>query len=168
MQKAFLLMAISVSWIGFAGAQQTIGPAADASREQLMQFETEKVPLLLEGGAAFADWLQKMDADDTVYLNPNGTINGKTPQVDKWRSGAMTQSANFQRDHEVFVYNNGNVVIVTYLGTTVDTVKGKTTVDRVRCADTWVKQDGRWMRVVHANAGRSADSEQSGVSSTEQ
>ena len=162
------MITLSVISIGYAGAQRTIGPAAEAAREQLMQFETDKVPLLLEGGAAFADWLQKMDADDTVYLNPNGTINDKTPQVDKWRDGTMTQSANFQRGHEVFVYNDGNVVIVTYLGTTVDTVKGKTTVDRVRCADTWVKQDGRWLRVVHANAGRSSDPKPSAMSSTEQ
>jgi Domain of unknown function (DUF4440) len=164
MQKALLLIALSVSWVGYARAQQTIGPAAETTRAQLMQFETDKVPLLLQGGAAFADWLQKMDADDTVYLNPNGTINYKTPQVDKWRSGKMTQSSNFQRGHEVFVYNNGNVAIVTYIGTTVDTVSGVTTVDRVRCADTWVKQNGGWLRVVHANTGWSPDPKQSAVS----
>lgn len=165
-RKASAFAAFLAVSVGCAGAQQAIGPTADKARKQVMQFEQRKIPLLLEGGAAFADWLQQVDSGDTVYLNPNGSINDKTAQVKKWRTGNMTQSANFQRDHEIFIYNDGNVAIVTYIGTTVDTVNGVTSVDRVRCADTWVRQNGSWVRVVHANAGRTDDPEESRVRGT--
>jgi hypothetical protein len=49
------------------------------------------------------------------------------------------------------VYDNGNVVIVTYIGTTKDDMGGKISTSTVRCADTWVKNDGKSLRVVHAN-----------------
>ena len=160
MQKTLLLVVLSVSWVGYTRAQQTTGKVAEETRKEVMQFEKEKVPLLIKGGAAFADWLQKVDADDVIHMGANGKRNNKTAQVELWRSGNMTQSSNFQHDHEVFVYNNGNVAIVTYVGTTVDTVNGVTTVDIGRCADTWVKQNGKWLRVVHANAGMSADPKQ--------
>lgn len=59
--------------------------------------------------------------------------------------------ANDQHDHHVYVYDKGNVVVVTYVGTTKDEKNGKVSTNTVRCADTWVKQEGKWLRVVHAN-----------------
>jgi len=165
MEKTLLWVVVFVSWCGYALAQQTTGKAAEESRRQVMQFEKEKVPLLIKGGAAFADWLQKMDAADIIYMTPNGHRNDKPAQVEMWRSGHMTQSSNFQHDHETFVYNNGNVVIVTYVGTTVDTVNGVASVDITRCADTWVKDGDRWLRVVHANVGMAKDPRESSAGS---
>lgn len=151
MRKVLLLGVLSVLWAGYARAQQTTGPAAEEARKQVMQFEKEKVPLLLEGGNAFADWLYKMDAEDVLHIGQD-LRRSKAEQVALWRSGNMTQFMNDQREHQVYVYDNGNLAIVTYIGTTFQTVYGRTYRSNVRCVDSWVRQDGKWQRVVHINS----------------
>ena len=145
----FVLLVISV--VGFARAQQVTGKAADEAKKEVMQFEKDKVPLLMKGGSAFADFFDRVDADDVVIINGNGGTISKADHVANWRSGGRKQLANSQHDHQAYVYDNGNVVVVTYIGTTKDDMKGKVSTSTVRCADTWVKQDGKWLRVVHAN-----------------
>jgi hypothetical protein len=151
MRNILLLALASVLWVGSAGAQQTTGKAAEDARAQVMQFEKDKVPLMLKGGSAFADWLDKMDAEDSIFINEDGSRRSKVQQLEIWQTGNKKQSANNQHDHQVFVYDNGNVAIVTYIGPTTETVNGKIITSNIRCADTWVKQNGKWMRVVHAN-----------------
>jgi hypothetical protein len=151
MRKILFLVALSVLWAGYARAQQTTGPAAEQARKEIMQFEKEKVPLLLQGGYHFSDWLSKMDAEDSLFIG-HDKRRTKLEQVELWRSGNMVQHSNDQRDHKVFVYDNGNLAIVTYVGRTVNTVNGITAASNDRCVDTWVKQDGVWKRVVHINS----------------
>jgi hypothetical protein len=157
MRKILLLVALSVLWTGYARAQQTLGPVAEQVRKEIMTLEREKVPLLLQGGAAFAEWLEKVDDVDAVFTGPDGGSNNKAVQVAKWRNGDVTQNLNYQHDHEVFVYNNGRVAIMTYVGTLDVNIRGKRVTEIMRAADTWVKQNGKWLRVAHANAGMSAD-----------
>jgi len=151
MRKFVLLFLFSVLWAGYGRAQQATGPAAEEARKQVMQFEKEKVPLLLEGGTAFADWLYKMDAEDVLHIGQD-MRRSKAEQVALWRSGGMTQFVNDQHDHQVYVYDNGNLAIVTYIGTTFQTVNGRTYRSTVRCVDSWVRQNEKWQRVVHINS----------------
>jgi ketosteroid isomerase-like protein len=152
MRRILLSILLAVSVVSLARAQQTTGKVAEEARKEVSQFEIDKVPLLLKGGPAFADWFDRLDADDVVLINGDGGTISKTAHVANWRSGGRRQLANNQHDHHVYVYDNGNVAIVTYIGTTTDELsKGKVTTSTVRCADTWVKQDGKWLRVVHAN-----------------
>jgi hypothetical protein len=152
MRRIFLCTLLALSAVGSVKGQQAAGEAAEEAKKQVMQFEKDKVPLLLKGGSAFADYFDRVDADDVVIINGNGGTRTKAEQVAGWRSGGRRQLANNQHDHHVYVYDNGNVVVVTYIGTTQDEIKGKVATNTVRCADTWVKQDGKWLRIVHANA----------------
>ena len=152
MQRISLSILLVVVALGAAkAAQQTKGELGDQAKKEVMQFEEEKVPLLLKGGSAFADFFDRVDADDVVIITGNGSTRTKAEQVAGWRSGGRRMLANDQHDHHVFVYDKGNVVVVTYVGTTKDEKNGKVSTNTVRCADTWVKQDGKWLRVVHAN-----------------
>jgi|SRR5581483_6087940 len=147
---------LAVSSVTFVNAQQTTGPAADQAKKEVMQFEKDKVPLLLQGGPAFADFFDRLDADDVVIIDGDGGTISKTKHVANWRMGGRKQLSNNQHDHHAYVYDNGNVVIVTYIGTTKDDMHGKVSTNTVRCADTWVKHDGKWLRVVHANTNIAA------------
>jgi hypothetical protein len=109
------------------------------------------VPLLLKGGPSFADFFDRVDADDVVIINGNGSTITKAAHVANWRNGGRKQISNNQHDHHVYVYDNGNVAVVTYIGTTKDELNGKVSTSTVRCADTWLKQDGKWLRIVHDN-----------------
>ena len=143
---------LMMSMAAAAHAQQATGPAAEQAKNEVMQFEKDKVPLLLQGGPAFADYFDRFDSDEVVIINGNGGTITKAKHVQNWRSNGRKQLSNDQHDHHVYVYDQGNVVIVTYIGTTKDDMGGKVSTNTVRCADTWVKQDGKWLRVVHANA----------------
>jgi hypothetical protein len=156
MRRIFLSMLVIVSLVGFVKAQQTTGAAAEEAKKAVMQFEKEKVPLILKGGSAMADWLDRVDADDVVLINANGDSGTKAHQVEMWRSGRVKQLSNDQHDHQVYVYDNGNVAIVTYISSVNSVVDGKSRTSTVRCADTWVKQDGKWLRVVHASTSLGA------------
>jgi Domain of unknown function (DUF4440) len=151
MQRIFLSMLVVVSLVGFVKGQQTTGAAAEEAKKAVMQFEKDKVPLILKGGPGFADWLDRVDADDVVLINGSGDSITKAHQVEIWRSGRVKQLSNDQHDHQLFVYDNGNVVIVTYISTVDSVTDGKPRTSTVRCADTWVKQDGKWLRIVHAS-----------------
>jgi hypothetical protein len=145
-----LLLAVLVS--GPVYAQQATGETAEEAKKVVMQYEKDKVPLLLKGGSDFADYFDRVDADDVVIIHGDGSSVSKAAHVANWRTGKRKQIANDQHDHHVYVYDGGNVVIITYVGITKsEDVSGEIKTSSVRCADTWVKQDGKWLRVVHAN-----------------
>ena len=151
MRRILLSALLTILLTGVVRAQQTTGEAAEKAKREVMQFEKDKVPLLLKGGPAFADFFDRVDADDVIIINGNGGTISKAAHVANRRSGGRKQLSNNQHDHHVYVYDNGNVAVVTYIGTTKDEMNGKVSTSTVRCADTWVKQGGKWLRIVHAN-----------------
>jgi hypothetical protein len=157
MRKLFIVGLLAVSCACYtiareaAGRGAEMGKAAEDAKVQIMKFEKEKVPVLLKGGAAWAGWLDKMDSKDIVMINGGGVRPTHEEWIEKWRTGQMKQAKNNQHDHQVYAYNNGNVAVLTYIGTTLNTLDGKTTTDDDRAVDVWVKQNGEWLRVVHAN-----------------
>jgi hypothetical protein len=151
MRRAFLTSLV-ILVAGPVYAQQATGQAAEEAKSVVMQFEKAKVPLLLKGGSDFADYFDRVDANDVVIIHGDGSSVSKAEHVANWRLGKRKQIANDQHDHHVYVYDGGNVVIITYVGITKsEDTKGEIKTSSVRCADTWVKQDGKWLRVVHAN-----------------
>jgi hypothetical protein len=90
-----------------------------------------------------------------VIIHGDRSSVTKAEHVANWRSGEREQLANNQHDEHIYVYDDGNVVVVTYIGTTTGTKKDDTNdkvkTSSIRCADTRVKQDRKWLRVVHAN-----------------
>jgi hypothetical protein len=155
MRRILLSGLLVVLVVGPVNAQQATGAVAEEAKKAVMQFEKAKVPLLLEGGPGFADFFDRVDADDVVIIHGDGSTVSKADHVAIWRTNGRKQLSNDQHDHHVYVYDRGNVVIVTYIGITKGTKKGDmngaVSTSTVRCADTWVKQDGEWLRVVHAN-----------------
>ena|ERR1700730_16772445 len=152
MRRLLLSGLLAFSVVGSVNAQQATGASAEIAKNEVMQLEKDKVPLLLTGGPAFADYFDRVDADDVVIIHGDGSTVTKAAHVANWRSRTRKQLANDQHDHHVYVYDDGKVVIVTYVGTTKNgDINGNVSTSTVRCADTWVKHDGKWLRVVHAN-----------------
>jgi ketosteroid isomerase-like protein len=152
MRRILLSGLLAFSAVGSVNAQQATGASAEIAKNEVMQLEKDKVPLLLKGGPAFADYFDRVDADEVVIIHGDGSTVTKATHVANWRSRTRKQLANDQHDHHVYVYDGGNVVIVTYVGTTKNSdTDGNVSTSTVRCADTWMKQDGKWLRVVHAN-----------------
>jgi ketosteroid isomerase-like protein len=152
MRRTLMLGLLAALAVGPAYAQQATGAAAEEAKNAVMQLERDKVPHLLKGGADFADYFERVDADDVVIIHGDGSSVSRAEHVANWRTGKRKQVANDQHDHHVYVYDGGNVVIITYVGVTKnENEKGEIKTSSVRCADTWVKQDGKWLRVVHAN-----------------
>jgi hypothetical protein len=157
MRKILIVGLLGVSLTGYVIAQQAAGRAAEGgkaaeeAKAQIMKFEKDKVPFLLKGGDSWASWLEKMDSKDIVMINGGGVRPTHEEWIEKWRTGKMKQAKNNQHDHQVYAYSKGNVVVLTYIGTTLNTLDGKTTTDNDRAVDVWVKQDGEWLRIVHAN-----------------
>lgn len=151
MRRIALSMLGLFLFVGMVKAQQTTGEAAEEAKKAVLQIEEEKVPLILKGGPSFADWLDRVDADDLLIVSGSGATPTKAQQAEMWRSGREKQLSNDQHDRQFYIYDNGNVAIVTYISTAEIVTDGQTRKSTVRCADTWVKQDGKWLRVVHAN-----------------
>lgn len=148
MRRVLLLVVFSVSWCAFAKAQQATGSEAEAAKQQVLQIEKEKVPLILKGGNAFADWLYKMDAEDALFIGTDYR-RSKADEVALWRSGKIADYSDDEHDYHVYVYDGGNLAVVTYMATMYQRVNGRSHRSTNACEDTWVRQGGRWLRTVH-------------------
>lgn len=151
MQRAFLAIVVSALLCGAAVAQQVTGPAAEDATKQLLQIEKGKIPLLLSGGDAAADWLYTMDAEDALFIGTNYR-RSKAEVVAMWRAGNITQFVHDEHGYKVYIYDNGNLGVVTYTVDIAETVNGRSYRSTKGCEDSWVKKDGKWLRVVHFTA----------------
>ena len=102
MRKVLLLVVFSVLCCAYAMAQQAAGSGADEAKQQVLQIEKEKVPLMLKGGTAFADWLYKMDAEDALFIGTDYR-RSKADEVALWRSGKIADYSDDEHDYHVYV-----------------------------------------------------------------
>jgi len=151
MQRVLAVTLLIVSMVSFLNAQEEAGPVADQARKEILKMELDKVPILLQGGAATADWFDRVNDDDLVYVEPRAGVKTKAQVEEQWRSGGRKTVANHQYDHRVRIYGNGTVGVMSYFGDTEvvekagDTIKKSHTVT----TDVWIKKGEKWKRLVH-------------------
>ena len=151
MQRIFSVTLLMVSMVSFLNAQEETGPVADQARKEILKMELDKVPILLEGGATTADWFDRVNDDDLVYVEPRAGVKTKAQVEEQWRSGGRKTVANHQYDHRVRIYGNGTVGVMSYFGDTEVVDKAGETIKKSHTVttDVWIKKGVKWKRLVH-------------------
>jgi hypothetical protein len=150
MRKVLLVTLLTVSVAGILAAQAIIGEKAETVRKEIMKIEDEKVAGLLRGGSEPVDWIKQYDAEDIAQTNIDGSSPGKAEVEAGLQPGVFKMDSMKQDGHRFRVYDNGNVAVVTYHALGVLERNGKVTPRESNFSDVWVKQNGAWLRVLHA------------------
>ena len=150
MRKVLLSLVFAVALPGMAAAQAVTGAKAEAVKKEIMKIEDEKVAGLLRGGPEPVDWIKQYDAEDVAQTNIDGSSPNKAEIEAGLQPGVFKMHSMKQDGHRFRVYDNGNVAVVTYHALGVLERHGKVTPRESNFSDVWVKQNGAWLRVLHA------------------
>ena len=150
MTKFLLAAAGGILLATTMGAQAITGEKADQVRKEILKIEDEKVAGLLRGGSEPVDWIKQYDAEDIAQTNIDGSSPGKAEIEAGLAPGVFKMHSMKQDGHKFRVYDNGNVAVVTYHALGVLERNGKVTPRESNFSDVWVKQNGAWLRVLHA------------------
>lgn len=148
MRRILVSILLAAMCAGIGQAEEMTGEAAEKVKQEIIKIETSKVGTLLKGGSTAADWFDQNDDPSAIVVGADGSVDEKTSHVAKMRSNAIGATTLKQYGHRVKVFNNGNMAMVVY---TIDAkligashpVQGDTAVD------VWVKENGKWQRVLH-------------------
>ena len=150
MRRLFLVAIAGISLAGTLGAQAITGEKADAVKKEIMKIEDEKVAGLLRGGGEPVAWIRQYDAEDVAQTNIDGSSPTKAEIEAGLQPGVFKMHSMKQDGHKFRVYDSGNVAVVTYHALGVLERNGKVTPRESNFSDVWVKQNGAWLRVLHA------------------
>jgi hypothetical protein len=150
MRKVLISLVFAVVLPGIAAAQAVTGVKAEAVKKEIMKIEDEKVAGLLRGGSEPVDWIKQYDAEDVAQTNIDGSSPNKAEIEAGLQPGVFKMHSMKQDGHRFRVYDDGNVAVVTYHALGVLERNGKVTPRESNFSDVWVKQNGAWLRVLHA------------------
>ena len=150
MRKFLFVTLLTISVAGILAAQAITGEKAETVKKEIMKIEDEKVAGLLRGGSEPVDWIKQYDAEDIAQTNIDGSSPGKAEIEAGLQPGVFKMDSMKQDGHRFRVYDNGNVAVVTYHALGVLERNGKVTPRESNFSDVWVKQNGAWLRVLHA------------------
>ena len=150
MKKFLLTTLFAISLAGTIGAQAITGEKAEEAKKEILKIEDEKVAGLLRGGSEPVDWIKQYDAEDVAQTNIDGSSPTKAEIEAGLEPGVFKMHSMKQDGHRFRVYDDGKVAVVTYHALGVLERNGKVTPRESNFTDVWVKQNGAWLRVLHA------------------
>lgn len=150
MRKVLFAILMAVTLPAFMAAQAITGEKAETVNKEIMKIEDEKVAGLLRGGSEPVDWIRQYDAEEVAQTNIDGSSPSKAEIEAGLQPGVFKMHSMKQDGHRFRVYDNGNVAVVTYHALGVLERNGKVTPRESNFSDVWVKQNGAWLRVLHA------------------
>lgn len=150
MTRKIILAALGISLAGTIGAQAITGEKAEQVKKEILKIEDEKVAGLLRGGSEPVDWIHQYDSEEIAQTNIDGSSPGKAAIEAGLQPGVFKMHSMKQDGHKFRVYDDGKVAVVTYHALGVLERNGKVTPRESNFSDVWVKQDGKWLRVLHA------------------
>ncbi len=150
MRKLLLALLLFVSLPAGMFAQAVTGEKAETAKKEILKIEDEKVAGLLKGGSDPVDWIKQYDAEDVAQTNIDGSSPTKAEIEAGLQPGVFKMHSMKQDGHRFRIYDNGNVAVVTYHALGVLERNGKVTPRESNFSDVWVKQNGAWLRVLHA------------------
>ncbi len=150
MRKQLIAALFAVSLAGTVFAQAITGEKAEAVKKEILKIEDEKVAGLLRGGSEPVDWIRQYDAEDVAQTNIDGSAPTKAEIEAGLQPGVFKMHSMNQDGHRFRVYDDGKVAVVTYHALGVLERNGKVTPRESNFSDVWVKQNGAWLRVLHA------------------
>jgi hypothetical protein len=150
MRKFLFAILLAALLPGMAAAQAITGEKAETVKKEIMKIEDEKVAGLLRGGSEPVDWIKQYDAEDVAQTNIDGSSPTKAEIEAGLQPGVFKMQSMKQDGHRFRVYDDGKVAVVTYHALGVLERNGKVTPRESNFSDVWVKQNGAWLRVLHA------------------
>jgi hypothetical protein len=150
MRKFLFAILLAVLLPGMAAAQAITGEKADQVKREIMKIEDEKLAGLLRGGSEPVDWIKQYDAEEVAQTNIDGSSPTKAEIEAGLQPGVFKMHSMKQDGHRFRVYDDGKVAVVTYHALGVLERNGKVTPRESNFSDVWVKQNGAWLRVLHA------------------
>jgi ketosteroid isomerase-like protein len=148
MKRFFVLFTLmTVSVIGLA--TYVLKTAADTNaKEEILKISDEREEALAKGDIAALD---RIDADDQVYTNWRGVTLTKAEHLADIKARNLTFQTSFKHN-DVQVVIHGNTGIVTGLSKTSVVYKGSVPAGARKFVNVFVKENGRWLCVVHFEA----------------
>ncbi len=150
MGRIIFVALLAISFAKIAAPQALTGEKAEAVKKEIMKIEDEKVAGLLRGGSEPVDWIKQYDAEEIAQTNIDGSSPGKAEIEAGLQPGVFKMHSMKQDGHRFRVYDNGNVAVVTYHALGVLERNGNVTPRESNFSDVWIKQNGAWLRVLHA------------------
>src|ERR1700674_352807 len=150
MRKFLFATVLAVSLAGMIAAQALTGQKAETAKNEILKIEDEKGAGLLGGGSEPVEWMKQYDAEEVAQTNIDGSSPTKAEIEAGLQPGMFKMPSMKQDGHRFRVYDNGNVAVVTYHALGVLERNGKVTPRESNFSDVWVKQNGAWLRVLHA------------------
>jgi ketosteroid isomerase-like protein len=141
-----LLGLLLLASVGMVQAQTPAKEARGAGglRSEVMKVEDARSQALQSGDA---DALDRLYADDLAYTNARGQVLTKAQHLADIRSGNLKFTALKHEDVVVRVY--GETGIVTGVSASVLKYNGHAFTGRRRFTNVYVKENARWLCVVH-------------------
>ncbi len=143
MRKPILIVMLTVLFT-FAGLTIAQGGAVD----ELIQTHKKLTQAFHEGNA---EALGAGYAEDAQYFTGNGPfrLDGRKA-ITAWWAGMIRAFPTIRVTHHQVsarVYGGDTGVTTSYLTVLLVNKKGEVTIFQGRISNTWVKKDGRWLRV---------------------
>jgi uncharacterized protein (TIGR02246 family) len=88
--------------------------------------------------------MQRLYADDYVYLHSNGRVNNKSQEIAEYMSSDLNWTSHKISDSKIRMYHD--VAVMTGTQTLTGTAKGYISGAR-RFTQLWVRRNGRWQTV---------------------
>lgn len=131
-----------------AAAQMAASPTPDETKQAVMRLECEWGRAYLSADVAA---LRRIEHDDYVYVDEDGSLMGKAEEIDAVASGKVHFTT--MQDGGMQVRLHGNTAVVTGRSTVAGSYEGESFSGNYSWIDTWVKQpDGRWQIVAEGLA----------------
>jgi ketosteroid isomerase-like protein len=145
MQRILLLPVLIVALVGPARAQGTARNQADRETEkEILKIEDERIQAMQKGDTAVLD---RIHADDYVYVNTRGQLHTKAQRLADYRSGVIEYLSLKQDDYRLHIY--GDTVVMTGRASGAVKYHGKINRKARRFTNVYVKQGGQWRLVAH-------------------
>jgi ketosteroid isomerase-like protein len=145
MKRIILYVAVSVALLSFAlgqSATQTQSPISSSEQEVRQMIEKYRAALLQRDIPV----LEKIWADDYVFVNASGEVTTKAQRLANIKSGATTfESINEEESLTVRVYQNS--AVATSRVTIKGQYGGQPTSGQYRSTHVWVKGPTGWQLV---------------------
>lgn len=144
LQRLLLAVLLTVSLFGLVQAQELTGDKAEQVKKDILKIEEERSQALEMGDVAVLD---RILADDYVYVNVFGELHTKAQRFSTIRSGAAKHESLTEDDFQVHVY--GDTVVMTGRASGLVNYRGKVNNKARRFTNVYMKQGGKWRLLAH-------------------
>jgi len=142
MKQVVLIVVLTAAALCVAPGQMKARNETSTAEQEVRQVHRSRLQALV---SADLNRLDKILADDLIYISPIGKVQTKAEIVSDLKSGALRVSSIEQGEPGVRVY--GDAAVVVYLTTSKFSDNGKEYNNEIRATSVYVRRDGRWQLV---------------------